>query len=620
MIQAFFNKIKVSFMNLSIRSKLIIANCIIISIVAFSIGITAYSLYRQTVTNRLSTVNLRDLKQVANSIDYLQKDIIELSNFIASDYTVQKAISYSPEELIMAIQEQSYVRYLINNLLISKEYVSFISVIAGNGFSHYAASDRSFGIPTFQMLSETEYYKKAYDGKGSPLWAYLPMDNTDYITSNKGNKIIMFRTLLKMNDYSTKGFIMISINLDKLKEIYRSMLEIDQSTLILLDENGLPIFYDTNKPTDPGFNGVSDILDSIPEKALNDGEGTEIFTYNGKQLLLTFAPLKNVSWKLVNIVPLQNFAVNVQFIPVIVIIVLVFALFLGFYFTTFTSSMLIKPIKNLLASMTRVKQGNFKETVRVKYNDEVGELCLHYNDMIANINRLLNQVYTLEIEEKIAELKALQAQINPHFLYNTLDTIYWKAVSGDNKSVQEMIHALSKLFRLALNVGKDFLYVRQERELISYYLLLQEKRYKNKLVYNLDFSPNILYYQIPKLILQPFVENAIVHGIETEDKPTNVDILGFMDDERLHFIIRDNGKGMPQEVLDKLLNPQIDANSTPDRGGYGIKNVINRLSIYYGSKYSIDIKSELGKGTEIDIFIPQTPEINIEKGNLKGYV
>ncbi|MGI6623755.1 MAG: sensor histidine kinase [Clostridiaceae bacterium] len=252
--------------------------------------------------------------------------------------------------------------------------------------------------------------------------------------------------------------------------------------------------------------------------------------------------------------------------------------------------------------------------------DEVGELCFHYNEMISNINKLLNQVYSLEIEEKIAELKALQAQINPHFLYNTLDTIYWKAVSGDNKGVQEMIHALSKLFRLALNVGKDFLYVRQERELISYYLLLQEKRYKNKLKYNLDFSPNILYCQIPKLILQPFVENAIVHGIETEDKPTNVDILGFMEGERLHFIIRDNGTGMPQEVLDKLLNPQIDANSSPEKGGYGIKNVINRLSIYYGNKYSIDIKSELGKGTEINIFIPLTPEINIEKGNLKGYV
>lgn len=617
MIKAFIIKLKTSFMNLSIKNKLIIANCIIISIVAFSIGITAYFLYSQTITSRLSEVNLRDLKQVGNSIDYLQRDITELSNFIGSDYTVQKTLSYSPKELSIATQDQSYVRYLINNLLISKEYVSFISIIAGNGFSHYAASDRSFNIPTFEKIKETEFYQEAYSLKGSPLWAYVPISNTDYIINNHGDKLSMFRTLLKLNDYSTKGFIMISINMKKIEEVYRSMLEIDQSVLLLLDETGKPTFYDTKISSDLN---ISELMESIPENALNISEGTELFSYNGKRHLLTSVTLKNVNWKLVNIVPLQNFAVNVEFIPVIVIIVLVFALILGFYFTTFTSSILVKPINKLLESMNRVKEGNFKETVKVKYNDEVGELCRHYNEMISNINKLLNQVYLLEIEEKISELKALQAQINPHFLYNTLDTIYWKAVSGDNKGVQEMIHALSKLFRLALNVGKDFLHVRQERDLINYYLLLQEKRYKNKLKYNLDFCSNILYCQIPKLILQPFVENAIVHGIETEDKPTNVDILGYMENERLHFIIRDNGTGMPQKVLDKLLNSRVNEDNTPEKGGYGIKNVINRLSIYYGNNYSIDIKSRLGMGTEINIILPTAPNINLETGRLKGYV
>jgi two-component system sensor histidine kinase YesM len=617
MIKTHVKKLKTSFMNLSIKNKLIIANYIIISLIAFSIGITAYFLYSQTITTQLSEANLRDLKQVGNSIDFLQRDITELSNFIGSDYTVQKTISYSPNELSTATQDQSYVKYLVNNLLISKEYVSFISIIAGNGFSHYAASDRSFNIPTFKEIQNTDAYREAYALKGSPLWAYVPISNTDYIINNQGDKVSMFRTLLKLNDYSTKGFIMISINIQKLEEVYKSMLEINQSVIILLDENNEPTFFDTKLPSEININ---DLMDNIPEYSLNIGEGTKLFRYNGKKHLLTFVSLNNVNWKLINIVPLQNFAVNVNFIPIIVIIVLIFALLLGFYFTTFTSSMLIKPINNLLESMNRVKKGNFKEMVNAKYNDEVGDLCRHYNEMIANINKLLNQVYTLEIEEKIAELKALQAQINPHFLYNTLDTIYWKAVSGDNKGVQEMIHALSKLFRLALNVGKDFLNVRQERELISFYLLLQEKRYKNKLNYNLDFKSNILYCQIPKLILQPFVENAIVHGIETEDKPTDVEIIGYKEGERLHFIIRDNGTGMSPEVLDKLLDSKINEDNTPEKGGYGIKNVINRLSIYYGNDYSIDIKSRLGEGTEINIILPTTPNIYLEKGNFKGYV
>lgn len=511
------------------------------------------------------------------------------------------------------MSDMNYVRYLLNNLLISKDYVSFISLYADNGFTHYTASDKSSIIPKFDDIKKTGLYQRAYSLKGYPIWAYIPKTNTDFILNNAGDKITMFKTLFNLNDYSEKGLITISINVGKVREIYKSLLEIKDSVVLLLNEENDVFLYDTSMASD--FH-PDDVIGHVPKSAYTDPEGSEIYNDGGKQFLLSFVTLKGIDWKIVNIAPLKSFAINLQFVPVIVVLVFVLALFLGFYFTTFTSSLLIKPIKNLLASMNRVKTGNFKEMVKVEYKDEIGELCLHYNEMISYINNLLNQVYALEIGEKIAELKALQAQINPHFLYNTLDTIYWKAMAGDNKGVQQMIHALSKLFRLALNVGKEFFQVRQERELIGYYLLLQEKRYKNKLQYNLNFNLDILYYEIPKLILQPFVENAIVHGIETEDKPTTVDISGFMDGDKIHFIIKDNGAGMPEEVLKKLLDPNIDKNSVPDKGGYGIKNVINRLSLYYEDHYTLDIQSKLGVGTEINILLPAAP---VQRKDVKGY-
>jgi len=602
-----FRTLKNTFMNSSIKNKLILVNCLIIFIVATSIGLTSYALYRETITNRLTMLNLRDIRQVATSIDHIQKEIEDLSSFIASDATVNRTISYTSEQLDGNPADQNYVEYMINNLLVAKNYVTFISVYADNGFSYYASSDKSSNIPEFDKIKNTQIYKYVYSLKGAPLWVYVPKENTDFIINNKGDKISMFRTLLKLNDYSTKAFMMISINTSVINNLFENILSIEDSTVIFLDQNNNPFLYLNNWTKDIN---VYDIKANLPDAFYRQDEGTEIYTYKDEKHLLTFTGLRS-GWKIINIVPMRSFAINLSYVPVIVIVIFIFALMLGFYFTTYTASFLTKPIKDLVDSMDRVKKGNFKEKVKFKYNDEIGKLGKDYNEMISYINNLLNKVYVLEIEERIAELKALQAQINPHFLYNTLDTIYWKAVGGDNKGVEEMIHALSKVFRLALNVGKEFFYIYQEKEFIEYYILLQEKRYKNKLNYSIDFSADILNYKIPKLILQPFVENAIIHGTETNDKKTTINVTGRLINDRIHFEIEDNGAGIPEDKLETLLNPDTEKLS-PFKGGYGIKNVINRLSIYYNNNYSLKIDSEVGKGTKVSISIPTAPQLIIE--------
>jgi len=604
----FFSSAKNTFMNSSIRKKLILVNCFIILIVASSIGLTSYALYRETITNRLTMLNLRDIKQVATSIDYIQHEIEDLSSFIASDATVNRTISYTKEQLDNNPADQNYVEYMINNLLVAKNYVTFISVYADNGFSYYASSDKSSNIPEFDDIKSTKIYRYAYTMKGAPLWVYVPKENTDFIINNKGDKISMFRTLLKLNDYSTKAFMMISINTAVVNNLFENILSIKDSTIIFLDQYNNPFLNLTNIANDIN---VYDIKANLPDSFYNLNEGTEIYTYKGEKHLLTFTSLR-CGWKIINVVPMRSFAINLSYVPVIVIVIFIFALVLGFYFTTYTASFLTKPIKDLVDSMDRVKKGNFKEKVKFKYNDEIGKLGKGYNEMISYINNLLNKVYALEIEERIAELKALQAQINPHFLYNTLDTIYWKAVGGDNKGVEDMIHALSKVFRLALNVGKEYFYIYQEKEFIGYYILLQEKRYKNKLNYSIYFTPDILSFKIPKLILQPFVENAIIHGTETNDKKTTINVSGRLLNGRIYFEIEDNGAGIPQDKLETLLNPDTEK-LTPSKGGYGIKNVINRLSIYYNNDYSLKIDSELGKGTKVSISVPTSPQLDIER-------
>jgi two-component system sensor histidine kinase YesM len=278
----------------------------------------------------------------------------------------------------------------------------------------------------------------------------------------------------------------------------------------------------------------------------------------------------------------------------------------------YISSNLTSPIKKLIHAMKKVNEGDFKKT-NFKYNDEIGILGNQYNEMIDNISNLIEKVYKLQIREKEAELKALQAQINPHFLYNTLDTIFWRAEKAKEKDISEMVYALSKIFRLTLNNGHEATLVRAEKEFIHYYLLLQKNRYKDKLTYNIEIAEELLDFKIPKLILQPFVENAIMYGTENDDEQSIITINGVYKNGKINFSIEDNGIGMSEEKIHKLLDVSHKLDPVEEKKGYAIYNINQRLALYYNNDYQLIINSDIGKGTKIQIIIP-TESKKIEWG------
>ena len=255
--------------------------------------------------------------------------------------------------------------------------------------------------------------------------------------------------------------------------------------------------------------------------------------------------------------------------------------------------------------MEEFQKGDFTKQVEVISFDEIGEVTACFNQMVMSIKELIDNKYVMELQEKESELIALQAQINPHFLYNTLDSLYWRIQSDGNEELAEDILALSQLFRLVLGQGKGIIPVHMEKDLIANYLHIQKMRFGRRLNYEISIDEEIMEASIPKLILQPFVENAIVHGFENTEFGGSLLVTGKRKGDNLIFTVEDNGVGMSDEQIEAIWNVEDSKKYSGQRiGRYAIKNVKERLALKYQSNFKLTIESIIGKGTTVTIMIP----------------
>lgn len=273
------------------------------------------------------------------------------------------------------------------------------------------------------------------------------------------------------------------------------------------------------------------------------------------------------------------------------------------------SNVVTKPLLRLREAIVEVSTGDFDHQVEITTQDEIGEVAQCFNRMVNSIRELIEKNYVITLQEKESELAALQAQINPHFLYNTLDSLYWQAIEADNEDLAESILALSQLFRLVLNQGQSEVSVSHEIELVSRYLQIQKMRFTKRLEYTIDIDPEISHAKIPKLILQPFVENAIVHGFENLDVVCSLSVSGTHEDGRIRFEIRDTGVGMRQDQINALWEEEPNQYRKQRIGRYAIKNIRERLQRRYQGDFTLEIQSEIGKGTVVILTIPSEEEL-----------
>ena len=417
-----------------------------------------------------------------------------------------------------------------------------------------------------------------------------------------GKRVLSLLLRPLSSQYSPDVFLTVNLNESLVRDIFEENLIDDQVGLYLLASDGSEIVRPTRSSLsfgdEPGF-----------MTAMSQSSGKGFFRFNdleGDRQLVNYAKLTmNEDWTLVGIQSEADLLRPMKNIRWLILIIMAACVVVALLFSKLLSDVLLKPLYKLHRLMVKVEKNDLDVRFESPYEDEVGHVGHRFNRMLEQIQTLIEEVKSSEQEKRKSEIKALQSQIEPHFLYNTLNTIYWKSESEEYADVQEMIVSLSLLFRLGLNNGNEITTLEKELDHVRQYLLIQQKCYEDRFDFSISLEDReLLPLPILKILLQPLVENSILHGFEHAREPGMIRIDVRREGAHLRLRVADNGSGMDVEQVLRRMN-ETDSSLK----GYALANVRARLMLYYGVQASMTLESDPGRETAVTLLIPLPKEV-----------
>lgn len=439
-----------------------------------------------------------------------------------------------------------------------------------------------------KSIESEDWYEKLKENNGRNTWFSFQKD--EYFPENK--TLSLARYITDSNDYRNQiGVLVFSMDTSTLLRSFTKITE--QQVMYLADENGTIIASSEALENNPKWGQESNSQSSM--------DAYEVWKSEQGKFLIRRCEIDDTGIYLVSLVPYEYMGAIYKSFLFWVLGGYFLILLLAAFYISFMSKRLTIPLKKLAESISTATVSGKLECLEIDSTEkEICTLVDAYNMLIQKIEILLKQQYSLGKEKQQAELMALQSQINPHFLYNTLEMVNWMAERNEKENVQTVIQKMSTFYRLVLSKGKDIVTIREELALCETYLTIQQMRFQGRIQYERDVDDEILDYLIPKITLQPFVENAILHGIiaSIEGRGT-LSINGWEEDGRIILAVMDDGAGMAEEDREK---------SNSKGSHYGMKNIGLRLSVYYQEDIKIEVESTKGVGTCVSINIPMWPK------------
>lgn len=600
----FFSKIK---SNISIKTKLILVIIILFIYSILIMGFIGYKSYAKIFEDKFisySSENTADItRQLNQSVDSLNFFSLQVlyNDFIYESYL--QLTQNDENDTILERNLKVYFEYYLKSILLSRnDCDAIIFRFSDGGRSYTVSKDSTY---TFPPPLIDGIYQKVRNNNRQPYW---------YIDRHGNNNpgIYLSRMVYDRNSRNEIGMFVYKINSTRLFEMFKDYALNKSQNISIYDKNNLELF--TYNTFDVNY---GEALATLLKPSFE--QGVYVSKLKSDRIYFIYNAVPASDWRIITAVSSNILLKDVRKVLNTVIFLCLITLPIWIVLINFLYIDIIKPLDILVGNMRKIEKGAVGIKVETRRRDEIGFVFKTFNRMSEEINNLINRVYKGQLAMKDAEIKALQAQINPHFLYNTLETINWKARIHGVEEISEMVSAFSSIIEANLNRGNgNFIPLHSEIEYINNYYLLIKKRFGKRINFTMDVQKDILECKIPKLLIQPLIENAIYHGIEIKKGGGTISLSINREDDLLLVKVSDDGVGIGDEKLEKLrekLMESVDESHAEDKGAadgqkeknrtsIGIINVHKRVRLLYGDDYGLEIDSISGNGTTITVKLP----------------
>lgn len=407
-----------------------------------------------------------------------------------------------------------------------------------------------------------------------------------------------------------RGILLVDMNFFAIEQMFDKVNEQGTGYVYLIDRTGEIIYHPYQKAIYSGLLAENNI------KAAGYDDGEHMEKYLGRKRAITVKTVGYTGWKIISVVPVNELTVNYEQITFITGIIFTITIMLMIFGNMFISNVVTDPLRRLEESLAYLESGSMDpDTIYLGGTHEIRHLSRTIKSMVRQMRKLMEEMVKEQEEKTKSELDALQSQINPHFLYNTLDSVVWMVESERYQEAISMVTSLATLFRISLSKGNNIITIRDEIKHASNYLSIQKVRFKNKFEADIDIDPAIEDCITIKLIIQPLIENAIYYGVNQIGEDGLISIKGYEKDGDVYIEVADNGMGIPEETIKNLLTHKSE-----NRGkgsGIGLWNVNQRINLYFKGDYGLSIESELDEGTKVTVHLPKITFEEYKGGEVK---
>ncbi|WP_261381722.1 sensor histidine kinase [Paenibacillus cremeus] len=578
---------KTSYKVKSIQFIITVSFTLITVLVMLFVGVVLYNKFSRTAEQNAYLYNQQIVEQVSFSLENYLDDMAQVFSMV--DDKIHRSAGIPNAKLTEQLEM----------ILDTREDIVSMGLFTAQGELVTGLPDKELHKNT--KLLEQGWFKSAVENPNHLTFSLPHIQNLykgEYrwvVSMSKGVKI-------QRGNETVDGVLLVDVNFKTIDDVSRRISLGQKGYAYIIDESGGNIIYHPQQQLI--YIGLK--YENV-EQALKYAYGSFIDNSTGSKRLITIQTVKNVGWRIVGVSYMDEIVATKKEISDFIMWLLLFVIIFVLMLSAFMSSRISLPIKRLEKSMRKVEQGDFDISIQVQGEDEVGRLSRRFNFMVVRIRELMAQIIQEQETKRKNELDILQAQINPHFLYNTLNSVVRMAGVGKKEEVITMITSLSKFFRISLSKGKHVITVQDELEHVRHYLIIQQMRFKNQFEFTIEAEEEAFSCRTLKLILQPIVENSIYHGIEPIADVGHIYVRAAVVGGKLRLQVEDNGLGMAPEVPGKMLRGEA-VMSSREGSGVGMRNVLERIRLYYGEPYGLEIESELEVGTTVTVWLPVVRE------------